>query len=291
MAKESGQGRVARFAPSPTGHLHAGHLFSALLVWEWRRRTGGRVLLRMEDHDRQRSKPEFEASILEDLEWLALRPDPAPDGRAFIRQSDRDRRYREVLEELAASGLVYACDCSRKILAARTGPPARGTEPRYDGFCAERGLPLSAEDVSLRLRLPPRAVEFCDGKLGPQRQAPFRQCGDMVLRERNGNFTYQFCVTIDDFDQGITDVVRGADVLASTGRQILLGELLGRPAPPRYWHHELLREPSGRKLSKRFFSESISSWRAEGLSAEAARERLRRQAGAPPDWIETWFDG
>src|SRR6266487_2888373 len=184
---------ISRFAPAPTGFLHLGHVVNALCVWE----TADRVLLRIEDHDRQRSRREFEAAIFEDLDWLGFVPDePA------VRQSDRGDIYLQALDELRRQRLVYACRCTRaEILAAgpRRSLPA-GTEvtrrdgrsePCYPGTCRDRGL-ADAPGLGLRVRLEPSIERFVDLHLGPQEQRPSEQCGDLLVRDREGNWTYQF---------------------------------------------------------------------------------------------------
>ena len=177
---------LTRFAPSPTGYLHLGHVVNALYVWRAARAVGGKVVLRMENHDRIRCKPEYEAALLEDLEWLGFVPDfglPAEfrAGACAYRQSDCDAHYAQALGVLRAQGQVYACDCSRKRILARTGQ-ADADELRYDGFCRDRGLD-DAPGRSLRLRLPAGAVHFQDLLLGEQVQHPAMEIGDVAIRE------------------------------------------------------------------------------------------------------------
>lgn len=261
---------VSRFAPSPTGYLHLGHLVNAIYVWGVTRALGGAAILRLEDHDRGRCRPEYEAAILEDLAWLGLPPDrglPAEfrGGETPYRQSDRGARYAELLEGLAARGLVYTCRCSRREVLERTGP--QKGELCYDGHCRDRGYdPGSAAGV--RMRLDTGAVAFDDVLAGRMSQDPSRQCGDMLLRDRHGNWTYQFAVVVDDWDQGVNLVIRGEDLLESTGRQILLGGRLGRETPPFFLHHPLITDTRGQKLSKRDFSRGLRDYRAEGWTPE-----------------------
>jgi len=251
---------LTRFAPAPTGHLHIGHVVNALHVWGAARREGGRVLLRIEDHDRQRSRPEFEASILEDLAWLGFAPD-AP----MIRQSDRDPIYQSALDRLRDQGLVYACECSRRAVQ-----PFRAdddAELRYPGTCAGKGL-ADGPGRALRVRLAPEEIRFEDLMQGLQVQRPAEQCGDLLIRDRLGFWTYQFAVTVDDMEQQITDVIRGMDLLASTARQIQLARLLGRPAPPRFRHHSLVMKSPSQKLSKADRDTSIREMRDAGATRE-----------------------
>jgi glutamyl-Q tRNA(Asp) synthetase len=251
---------LTRFAPAPTGHLHLGHVVNAIYVWGLGRAHGGRVLLRIEDHDRQRARPEYEAALLDDLDWLGFANVYATDdfrrGRCEGRQSDRQEVYRFALQPLVERGLVYACSCTRRQLDA----------PVYPGTCRERGLPL-AEGVGWRVRVDPGEVVFTDGRLGLQRQEPATQCGDVLVRDRVGNWTYQWAVTVDDLLQGITDVIRGEDLLASTGRQIYLARLLGRSTPPTFLHHPLVMKSPTQKLSKSDRDTGIRELRAAGWTA------------------------
>jgi glutamyl-Q tRNA(Asp) synthetase len=247
-----------RFAPSPTGYLHLGHVVNAIYVWGAARAAGGRVLLRMEDHDRIRCRPEYEAAILEDLAWLGFEPD---DGlRPLLRQSDRAHVYAEALERLRATHDVYACDCSRTHIAGE----------RYDGHCRDRGL-RDARGCGLRVRIDPGTERFEDLRLGTIEQTPADQCGDLLLRDRDGHWTYQFAVTVDDMHHGTTHVIRGADLLASTGRQLRLARMLGGadwPAHlPAYLHHPLILKPNGEKLSKSSADSGVRELRRAGMSA------------------------
>jgi glutamyl-tRNA synthetase/glutamyl-Q tRNA(Asp) synthetase len=248
---------TTRFAPAPTGHLHIGHVVNALYVWDAARRESGRVWLRIEDHDRQRSRPEYEASILEDLAWLGFTPDGPP-----VRQSERGSIYGAALDRLRAHGLVYACDCTRREISAATG---NGTELRYPGTCATKELP-EAPGRALRVRLAPSVERFDDLLQGPQAQRPSDQCGDLLARDRNGFWTYQFAVTVDDLEQGVNLVVRGMDLLASTGRQIQLARLLGRTDPPRFLHHPLVMKSPDQKVSKSEGDTGIREMRAAGMT-------------------------
>jgi glutamyl-Q tRNA(Asp) synthetase len=257
---------LTRFAPAPTGCLHLGHALNAHYVWRLAREHGARVLLRIEDHDRERCRPEYESAILDDLDWLGFAPDIYPTsafraGRCDGRQSDREAVYRDAVEILRVQGLVYACDCSRReILAAATGP---AVEVRYPGTCRHRGLPLE-DGCGWRVKMDYGAEEFVDLRLGPQSQSPEAQCGDMLIRDRLGNWTYQFAVTADDWRQGVDLVVRGTDLLLSTGRQIRLARLLGRPAPPTFFHHGLIMKTPEQKLSKSDRDTGVRDLRARG---------------------------
>ncbi len=277
-------GFVTRFAPAPTGHLHLGHVVNAVWVWGIARAFGGRVLLRLEDHDRGRCRPEYERSILDDLDWLGLVPDGATtaDFRAGThpqRQSDGVVRHASRLAALDAQGLVYACGCSRAEIARATG----ATELRYPGTCRDRALPPDSTPAR-RVRFgntPPET--FDDLRLGPQSQDPATQCGDLLARDRNGNFTYQFAVVVDDHGQGVDLVIRGEDLLASTGRQIRLARLLGRAEPPRFLHHPLVTHSDGRKLSKSSGDTGIRELRARGHTSDQVLGRAARLGGLAHD--------
>jgi glutamyl-tRNA synthetase/glutamyl-Q tRNA(Asp) synthetase len=228
-------------------------------VWRTAQAGHGRVLLRIEDHDRQRSRPEYEAGILEDLEWLGFRPDGPP-----VRQSDRGGIYEAALEGLRRHGLVYACDCSRRDI---TGAAGTGAEARYPGTCASKRLP-ETPDRGLRVRLARAEERFEDGRQGPQVQVPADQCGDLLVRDRLGCWSYQFAVTVDDFVQGVNLVIRGVDLLPSTGRQIQLARLLGRVTPPRFVHHPLVMRSAGQKVSKSDGATGVREMRAAGTKPE-----------------------
>ncbi|MDA1183764.1 MAG: glutamate--tRNA ligase family protein [Acidobacteria bacterium] len=277
---------LTRFAPAPTGYLHLGHVANALNVWNEARAHGGRVLLRIEDHDRERCRPDYETALLDDLDWLGLVPDLYPtsafrnaSGRVPCesRQSDRGAIYATMTERLRAQGLLYACRCSRRTLqhgGVRGDSPASGlvkggggTEVSYPGTCRDLGLPFGG-DVGWRVRLPTIPVTFDDRWCGRQRQVPAEQCGDLLIRDRRGNWTYQFVATVDDYIQGVTDVIRGADLLPSTGRQILLGGLLGRLAPATFAHHALIMKSPTRKLSKSDRDTGVRDLRALGWTSE-----------------------
>lgn len=259
-----------RFAPAPTGHLHLGHAVNALYVWGLARAFGGVVILRIEDHDRTRSRPEYERSILDDLDWLGLMPDIGGTAAFRIgahpqRQSDNAGRYAAALGKLDAAGLVYACDCSRRDIAQEV-PDVFGEEMRYPGRCRERRVPLDSTPAR-RVVMTPGAERFDDLRLGPQVQHPDEQCGDLLVRDRLGQWTYQFAVVVDDMEQVVDVVIRGEDLLVSTGRQLRLGRLLGREVPPAFLHHQLILKPDGSKLSKSAGDTGIRELREQGVSA------------------------
>jgi glutamyl-Q tRNA(Asp) synthetase len=261
---------LTRFAPAPTGHLHLGHVVNAIHVWGLARASGGRVLLRVEDHDRQRCRREFEASILDDLDWLDLTPDVFPTaafraGTCEGRQSDREAVYRRALAELAERGLLYGCRCSRREVEGAAD--AHAGELRYPGTC--RGLGLSLEEgLGWRLVVDPGQIAFTDAVHGAAAQDPSAQCGDLLVRDRLGNWTYQFAVAVDDSAQGIDLVVRGDDLFDSTGRQILVARLLGRAQPPLFAHHPLVMKSPTQKLSKRDGDTGVRDLRLAGWTPQ-----------------------
>ncbi len=282
-SKTAKNGWVTRFAPSPTGYLHLGHVASAIYVFGLGRALKAEVLLRLEDHDQGRSRPAFEAAIFDDLEWLGLVPDNLAEAMrrpSPFRQSDVAEFYQGEIRRLTTTPGVYACDCSRKRIAQAQGDDAE--ELRYDGHCRARGLAFDQPGVGWRLATPATHESFVDGRLGPLEQEPARQCGDLLLRDRDGNFTYQFAVVVDDLKQGVNLVIRGQDLTHSTGRQLLLGRLLGRTAPAHFYHHPLLTGGDGQKLGKRVFSEAVAARRARGESAEAVLGDAAYQAGLLP---------
>ena len=251
-------GFTTRFAPAPTGLLHLGHVASAMLVFGAARAFGGRALLRIEDHDRSRARPEFEAAIYEDLRWLGF-----DNWTVTPRQSDRDDRYLAALGRLESRGLTYACACSRKSIESAAGADVR--EPRYQGACRSAGVDGDAHRAR-RVRLAETPIVFEDFRLGRIEQTPAAQCGDVLARDRTGQWTYQFAVVVDDLEQGVDLVIRGEDLLDSTGRQIQIARLLGRDAPPSFLHHSLITHEDGRKLSKSRGDTGVSEMRTTGRS-------------------------
>lgn len=245
-----------RFAPAPTGYLHLGHVANAIWVWGLARaNTSGSVLLRIEDHDRQRRRPAFEAAILEDLAWLGFAADEGP-----VRQSDDASPYAAAEERLREGDLIYGCDCSRATFETWSrahGRPWHG--PGCPGGCRERGIPGS----TLRVTLGGGSERWMDGVIGPcaDEVAPN---GDLPIRDRHGNWTYGFAVVVDDLHQEIDLVVRGRDLLAATATQIRLARLLGRATPATFAHHPLIRAADGRKLSKADGDTAVRELRAAG---------------------------
>lgn len=255
---------ATRFAPAPTGFLHIGHVLNAIYVWGVARAIGARVLLRIEDHDRQRSRPEYERALLEDLAWLGFEADET------TRQSDRSAIYEDAIARLKAAGLIYACDCTRRQSGAR-----------YPGTCRDRGLE-DGPDRGLRVLIAVGEERFDDLLLGPQTQRPAEQAGDVLLRDRHGLWTYQLAATADDYAQGITHVIRGDDLLDSTGRQLHLARRLGRAEPPVFLHHPLIMKSPTQKVSKSDADTGVRDLRAEGWSAGRVRGYAAALAGLMP---------
>lgn len=268
---------LTRFAPSPTGYLHLGHVANAIWVWGVARELGGRVLLRIEDHDRGRSRADYERAALKDLEWLGLSPDRgSPEelrpGDSAFRQSDCEDIYAAAVERLGRTELVYACDCSRREIAMEAGDRFNQETP-YPGRCRDRGL-APGTGRGIRVALPAASETFNDARLGEFAQVPARQCGDLLLRDRLGNWTYQLAVVVDDLRHEVDLVIRGEDLLSSTGRQIMLGRMLGRERAPVFLHHPLIMKGSGAKLSKSSGDTGVRELRAAG----ATRERVLGEA-------------
>ena len=275
-------GLRTRFAPAPTGYLHLGHVANALVVWDVAQAARGSVILRIEDHDRQRCRPEFEAALLDDLEALGFAPDEPSiaelrDGRpSSYRQSDNGRTYATAVALLDAKGLVYACDCTRSTFAARAARRGvRWSGPGCPGGCAERHLSRDEPGLTWRLAMGGTDEAWTDLALGPQ-SGPATTAGDLPVRDRHGNWTYALCVVVDDLRHQIDLVIRGEDLLEATPAQVRLGRLLGRGEPPRFLHHPVIRRPDGRKLSKADGATSVR----ELLAAGSGSTELLARAGA-----------
>ena len=280
---------VLRFAPSPNGALHLGHAYSAIMNERLAAEANGRLLLRVEDLDRVRCKPHFEAAIVDDLTWLGIRF-PSPPRR----QSEHGDDYAAALTRLDERGLVYPCFCSRSEIArASAGRRDPDGAPLYPGTCST----LSPADASDRLARGDRAAfrldmqralnawparlfwtEYGEGAVPSKRPAAPEVWGDIVLSGRDLAASYHLAVVVDDALQGVTDVVRGRDLLAATAVHRLLQALLGFPAP-RYRHHRLVLDQSGAKLSKSRQSWSLAELRGTGLSPGEVRAALGFGAG------------
>ena len=273
---------VGRLAPSPTGRLHLGHARTFVLAWCHVRARGGRMLLRLEDLDRERCRPELSEGVLRDLEWLGL----GWDGEV-LRQSSRRGALLAIAERLTAAGLAYPCVCTRADIRQALSAPHRGEgELPYPGTCRGRfGSLAEAERVSghvpaLRLLVPQGEVAFEDGVFGPQRQDVARAVGDFVIA-RGDVPAYQLAVVVDDAFTGVTEVFRAEDLLSSTARQIVLGRALGLAAP-RWYHAPLVVDPSGRRLAKRADDLSLAALREAGVPARAVIGWVAHSAALAP---------
>lgn len=279
---DPGRRPTTRFAPAPTGRLHLGHLANAMFVWGLARAAGGRVLLRIEDHDRQRCRPKLERALLDDLDRLGIAADePSTDelrgGPSSYRQSDNGSVYAAAVDALRGVADVYACDCSRATFAAWReahgrafgGPGGAGCP----GGCRDRRIDPNRTDIGLRVGMGAGDEAWDDLLLG-LRSAPVAADGDLLVRDRHANWTYALCVVVDDLRHEVDLVVRGEDLVDSTATQIRLGRLLGRHAPPTFAHHPLVLRPDGSKLSKADGATAIG----ELLDAGASREELFGEA-------------
>jgi glutamyl-Q tRNA(Asp) synthetase len=273
---------VTRFAPSPTGRLHLGHAFSALTAWDLARAAGGEFLLRIEDLDRTRCRPEYDAAILDDLAWLGLTwPEPV------LRQSTRTEAYKTAINRLKSLGLLYPCTCTRAEIAL-AAPQENVTNPGvYPGTC--RGRTDAPEGAAWRLDLA-RALTRAGpldwhetGPLHPGRhpldpEHLIATQGDIVLARKDLGTAYHLAVVIDDAAQSITHVTRGADLLDATPLHRLLQALLGLPVPV-WHHHRLIRDETGRRLAKRDDARALATLRDAGATPRA----IRRLLGLPAD--------
>lgn len=272
----SRQDRTGRYAPSPTGDLHLGNLRTALLAWLFARSAGARFLLRIEDLDSSRSRPEFERQQIADLREIGLDWDGEP-----VRQSQRGVLYEEAISRLDRAGLLYPCFCTRREIAeAASAPHGELPEGAYPGTCRELTAPERAEreaagrPPALRLRADERRVSFADRLLGPQADA----IDDFVVRRNDGTAAYNLAVVVDDADQGVGEVVRGADLLGSTGRQLLLCDVLSLPLPT-YAHVPLVLGPDGARLAKRHGAITLREWNPRAALDWMARSLGLAEAG------------
>ncbi|MBI3868672.1 MAG: tRNA glutamyl-Q(34) synthetase GluQRS [Verrucomicrobia bacterium] len=265
-----------RLAPSPTGWLHIGHARTFWTAYQRCLAARGRLVLRNEDLDASRARPEYEQAMIEDLRWLGIRWDEGPDcvgASGPYAQSQREHRHRLAFERLRRDGWVYPCRCTRKDIQAAVAAPHPGDEEAiYPGFC--RGLRIEEiGDVApaWRFRVPEaQAVSFVDGGFGPQSFVAGRDFGDFVVWRKDDHPAYQLAVVVDDAEMGITEVVRGADLLLSTARQLLIYRALGLE-PPAFYHCPLVLDDQGRRLAKRHDSLSIRTLRTAGRSPESIR--------------------
>ena len=280
---EKNQGVRGRFAPTPSGRMHLGNAFAALVAWLSARAAGGEMVLRIEDLDPRAANRERAEALIEDLRWLGLDWDEGPYW-----QSERCEAYADAIARLDAAGLTYPCFCSRAELHAASAPHASDGTPIYAGTCRD----LSADEVArrtaqrppaTRLRVPDATdpagtIEFLDLNYGTHREVLASECGDFLVRRSDGVVAYQLAVVVDDALMGVTQVVRGRDLLGSCARQIYLAGLLDFDAP-QYGHVPLLVAPDGRRLAKREKDLDLGALRERGVSAERVVGTLAAAAG------------
>jgi glutamyl-tRNA synthetase len=294
---------VGRLAPSPTGGLHLGHARTFLIAWLDARREGGRVILRIEDLDAARVRDEASAAALVDLRWLGLDWDEGPDvggPRGPYVQSDRRTHYDDALDRLKAAEQVYPCTCTRAdIERAASAPHPEDEGPTYPGTCAHRlaadARGLGDRPFAWRFRVAPGPVVWDDRFLGRHELDPARLGGDFVVGRNTVGPSYQLAVVADDALMGVSQVVRGADLVPSTPRQILLYQALGW-TPPSFGHVPLVVGPDGRRLAKRDGSIKLSTLREQGVDPQRLIGALARSCGWTPtsnpsrplDWIDRY---
>lgn len=275
---------ITRFAPSPTGPLHLGHAYSALVAYEMAQKVNGRFLIRIEDIDQSRARPEWEQQIYDDLRWLRLTWE-----EPVLRQSDRMVPYRNALQSLWDNGLLYPCTCTRRDIAEAASAPQEGAPMIgpdgviYPGTCRGKHRYTDFPDTALRLDMTKasKTVQYWESKSRKKhtyaKDFLVSNIGDVVLSRKDMGTSYHLSVVIDDAEQGITEVVRGEDLAEATPIHVLLQRLLGLPTP-KYHHHRLIRDDNGKRLAKRDDARAIAKYRADG----ATPNDIRRLVGLPP---------
>ena len=279
---------IGRFAPSPSGRIHLGNMFCSLLAWLSARQKGGSIVLRIEDLDTARCPRRYSEQMEEDLRWLGLDWDigpgkGGPDEPYY--QSERTAIYEAALEQLRQQDLIYPCFCTRAELHAASAPHRSDGQVLYAGTCrnltaAEIAEKSARRAPALRLRVPEEIWSFTDGHMGYYEENLARDCGDFLLRRSDGMFAYQLAVVVDDAAMGVTEVVRGADLLDSTPRQMYLYHLLGVEAPT-FIHLPLLLTADGRRLSKRNADAGLDDLQPR-YTAEEVLGKLAYLAGCNP---------
>ncbi len=266
-----------RYAPTPSGPLHVGNALAAAIAWSRARTAGGRFSLRIEDLDTPRIVPDAEAAQCEDLLWLGLEWDGP-----LVRQSERLAHYWRAVEALFAAGRAYYCTCSRKQVALASAPHGPSDEgPRYPGTCRGRTRPPETGEYAVRFHCAPGIVTIDDALSGRFSQDVQQSVGDFVIARKDGVIAYQLAVVVDDIAMGITEVVRGGDLLYSSPRQAQLYAALGAPLPG-FAHTPLVLAADGQKLSKRDPRHTLAGLRGQGVSGPALRDACIRRAGAGP---------
>ena len=281
MRKLAEQKTVGRFAPSPSGRMHLGNVWACLLAWLAARSAGGAVVLRLEDLDPGRCRPEYCDQVMRDLEWLGLGWDGEP-----VYQSRRTQAYAQAFQELERQGLIYPCFCTRAQRLAASAPHRSDGAVVYDGRCA-RLTPEQRAELSRtrrpawRVRVPEKTITFRDLLQGEYGEDLKRDCRDFIRRRSDGVYAYQLAVVVDDAWMGVNQVVRGSDLLDSTPRQLWLQEALGLPHPE-YGHVPLLLAPDGRRLAKRDRDQELDALKARYTAPELVG-RLAHLAGLIPE--------
>ena len=286
---------IGRFAPSPSGRMHLGNLWSCLLAWLSARSAGGGMVLRLEDLDPDRCKKEYCEQVMRDLEWLGLDWDNEP-----VWQSRRTQAYAEAFEQLNRQGLIYPCYCTSAERLAVSAPHASDGTPIYDGRCRTLPAEVLAEYQSTRrpawrVEVPQKAITFRDLCQGDYAEELKSACGDFILRRSDGVYAYQLAVLVDDEMMGVTQVVRGSDLLDSTPRQLWLQEALGLPHPE-YGHVPLLLSADGRRLAKRDRDKELGSLQSQYTAPEivgrlaCAAGLLDREEAITPAELIPLFD-
>ena len=277
---------VTRFAPSPTGPLHLGHAYSALVGFERARKHGGTFLLRMDDIDSARCRPEYETQAIDDLAWLGITW-PTP----IVRQSRTAPKYKAALEQLNKLGLTYPCRCSRKDIAVAASAPQEGAPMQgpdgqiYPGTCRHRTMTDFTKDDAIRLNMAKVAQHLGElrsfTETGPMYQGHHQlmaddlvdTIGDVVVARRFGGTAYHLAVVIDDHLQNVTEVTRGIDLFDATRIHVVLQQLLGLPSP-QYHHHDLIRDDAGKRLAKRDDARAIATYRENGATPQDIRKMV-----------------
>ncbi len=273
---------ITRIAPTPSGYLHQGNAFNFLLNWLLARSQGGKVLLRIDDLDAPRIKPAYVQDVFETLDWLGMDWDIGPTGPDELdtqwSQNHRLPLYHQLLDKLHEQGNLFACDCSRKDLA-----DSRGV---YPGTCLHKGIPMDAPDVAWRVKvLDADQVQFTDGWQGAVEYPLGQEMGSFVVRRRDGIPAYQIASLADDVHYGVNAVARGMDLLPSTAAQLYLAKLLGIDSftQTQFYHHPLILDEEGQKLSKSAGSIALNHWRSEGVSASKLLRDFCKWAGIEVD--------
>ncbi len=289
---------IGRFAPSPTGHLHMGNFWAALVAWVRAKQEGGVCLYRLEDLDKARSRPEYIESMRGDLAWLGLDFDePKDHALPDIKQSERDAQYKNAISQLAKHTHVFKCECTRKDIKSAGGAPHLGEGLFYPGTCRERRTELWIDGTVLRWCIEDRVIEFEDRHFGPQKVNPYHLGGDTVLCRKDGIFAYHLAVVVDDATQKISEVVRGRDLLGPTAVQIALYNALALEKP-KWAHCPIVVDENNQRLEKRSGAQTLDAYRQRGVHAMMIHKNLANSLAISSattaaitsitGWLEFW---